>query len=171
MSELRFVGGMSLIYGIVLAVVAGIAAVLLYYRQYRDNGRMATGVALTVLRVSALALVLLMLTGPVWHREHSVPQRGRVIVLVDESQSMQTGDPAGSAWAQTSGGSRAGLATPDIRTGIAGSRSVGGYLRSWKRCGNSGSNQAIRPHHPLAARHGDADRRQRRTISRVGRAP
>ena len=92
MSELRFVGGMSLIYGVALAVVAGIAAVLLYYRQYRDNGRMATGVVLTVLRVSALALVLLMLTGPVWHREHSVPQRGRVIVLVDESQSMQTGD-------------------------------------------------------------------------------
>ena len=96
MSELRFVGGMSLIYGAALAVVAGIAVVLLYYRQYRDNGRMATGVLLTVLRVSAVALVLLMLTGPVWHREHSVSQRGRVIVLVDESQSMQTGDQQAS---------------------------------------------------------------------------
>lgn len=92
MSELRFVGGVSIAYGAALAVVAAVAVALLYYRQYRHTERIAAGLVLTVLRVLAVALVLLMLTGPVWHREYAIPERGRVLVLVDESQSMGTAD-------------------------------------------------------------------------------
>lgn len=92
MSELRFVGDMRLAYGAALAVAAAALAVWIYRRQFRQESRRWLPILLITLRATAVAMVVLLLAGPVWQHREVIPQNGRVIVLVDESQSMQVQD-------------------------------------------------------------------------------
>ena len=77
---------------------AGVAALILgglivtLYRIERGMIRKGSGVVLTVLRVVLLVLLLLMLTEPIISMTRTEPRKGALIVLVDNSRSMQIPD-------------------------------------------------------------------------------
>ena len=99
MTQLRFVGDLGIEYGLLLAAAAAAAAGWLYLRQLRRDGRHALARILAALRAAAIAMVLLMLTGPVVRHRQAIGELGRVLVVVDGSQSMSLDDryhsPAG----------------------------------------------------------------------------
>jgi uncharacterized membrane protein len=92
MTELRFVGNMSLAAGVVLALVAAAVAVWIYRVELRADRRGWLRVLLLSLRAMAVVLIVAMLTGPVLRHHRVVPEKGQVLVVVDESRSMQFND-------------------------------------------------------------------------------
>lgn len=92
MTELRFVGNMSLAAGLALAIVAAAIAVWIYRAELRGDRRRWLRVVLLSLRALAVVLIVIMLTGPVLRHHRIVPEKGQVLVVVDESRSMQFHD-------------------------------------------------------------------------------
>ena len=89
--SLRFAGDLSPILGLVLAV--GCAAVVGWF-YYRETQRLDVpySYALPLLRSLAIALVILILTGPIWHSRQVIGTLGRVTFALDASQSMSMTD-------------------------------------------------------------------------------
>ena len=72
-------------------------AAAITYRGVRGKGRMRDRIALTALRMAALALVLFCLFRPTLIVRAAIPQQNVVAVLLDDSRSMQIPDWEGQA--------------------------------------------------------------------------
>ena len=92
--EFRFDFGTGSLVAAALAGSVMIAAVLTY-RGVRGKGRLRDRIVLTMLRMAALALVLLCLFRPTLVVRAAVPQQNVVAVLLDDSRSMQIPDWGG----------------------------------------------------------------------------
>ena len=92
-TTLRWVGDWPWMVGVGAAAVLGIAAIVLYRRDVAGNGRFLRFL-LPTLRGLAVALIVLMLSGPVLHHRSVVGTLARLIVCVDTSESMQLTDSA-----------------------------------------------------------------------------
>ena len=107
-TTLRWVGDWPWWAGVAAAVVLGLLAVLLYRRDVAGNGR-ALRFFLPLLRGLAVALIVLMLSGPVLHHRSVVGTLARLIVCVDSSESMQLTDSAMESGRKISIARRLGL--------------------------------------------------------------
>ncbi|MFK8115186.1 MAG: VWA domain-containing protein [Rubripirellula sp.] len=91
--SIRFAGDLhpALVIGTALAVAAIVAWLYL-----RESGKVASPYTyiLPGLRASAVALVILILAGPVWHRRTVIGTLGRVVFAIDTSESMSMTDSA-----------------------------------------------------------------------------
>ena len=92
-TTLRWVGDWPWFVGVGAAVALGLLAVGLYRRDVAGNGRF-TRFLLPLLRGLAVALIVLMLSGPVLHHRKVVGTLARLIVAIDSSESMQLTDSA-----------------------------------------------------------------------------
>ncbi len=90
-STLRFAGDWSLSVVVAVTAVAVLAVMALYLRETRTLASPYRWL-LPGLRGSAVALVLLILAGPVWHRRQVFGTLGHVTFAVDVSQSMSLSD-------------------------------------------------------------------------------
>jgi hypothetical protein len=90
-ASIRFAGDLhpALVIGAALIAAAGVA--WLYMRETRTVAS-PYSFMLPALRASAVALAILILAGPVWHREVTVGTLGQVVFAVDNSQSMSIND-------------------------------------------------------------------------------
>ncbi len=88
---IRFSGDLPLWLVLVLAAVAVVAVLLLYQRETRSL-RSPYNYLLPGLRAAAVAMVVLILAGPVWHRRQVVGTLGRVVFAADTSRSMSLTD-------------------------------------------------------------------------------
>jgi PA14 domain-containing protein/von Willebrand factor type A domain-containing protein len=91
MTELRFVGDLRIWYGIPLALIAGILIWKLYRRETRSRKDVLSWL-LPTLRTLAVMLLILLLTEPILRHRWVVGQLARVLVFVDNSQSMSVTD-------------------------------------------------------------------------------
>jgi uncharacterized membrane protein len=89
--ELRFDAGTGALMATALAGVVMVAAAVTY-RGVRARGRLRDRIVLTVLRMSALAVVLFCLFRPTLVVRAAVPQQNVVAVVLDDSRSMQIPD-------------------------------------------------------------------------------
>jgi hypothetical protein len=92
-SSLRFVGDWPWWAGVGAALVLGAAAWWLYRREM-PGGRWWVRVLLPVLRALAVAMIVLMLSGPVLHHRKIIGQLSRLLLFVDGSKSMELSDPS-----------------------------------------------------------------------------
>jgi len=90
-SGLRFAGDLSPVWGVLLAVLVGAMVGWLYRRETYGLAR-PYSYLLPGLRALAVGLLILILTGPVWHRRQVVGTLGRVTFALDDSQSMSIND-------------------------------------------------------------------------------
>lgn len=90
-TTLRFVGDWPWWAGVGGAALLGVAAWALYRR---DVGRVAwwTRALLPSLRAVAVAMIVLMLSGPVLHHRKVIGQLSKLLLFVDSSRSMQLSD-------------------------------------------------------------------------------
>lgn len=95
LASIRFASDLSpwLVFGLA-ATVAGLVA--WFYLQETRELRSPLNFTLPALRAAAVAMVILILAGPVWHRRMTVGTLGRVIFAVDASQSMSVSDSQGA---------------------------------------------------------------------------
>ena len=90
-TRLHFSGDLSWWMALILAVIAGVAAWVLYRSDLK--GRTTPGLwILPLLRVGAVMLVVMMLSGPVVQRNTTVGNTARVLLYVDASASMKATD-------------------------------------------------------------------------------
>lgn len=94
--SLRFAGDLSPWWVFATALAAAVAVTWLYLRESRKLPS-PYSYLLPGLRASAVALAILVLAGPVWHREQVVGELGRVVFALDASQSMSVNDSSESA--------------------------------------------------------------------------
>ena len=91
MTSIRFVGDLPVWAGLLLGLLAGLAAWRYYGRESHDlPGRLRW--VLPLLRAVAFFLVVMILTGPILHHRQVIGQLGRVMVFLDTSQSMEATD-------------------------------------------------------------------------------
>ncbi|TWU45582.1 hypothetical protein Q31b_07570 [Novipirellula aureliae] len=91
LASLRFTANMPLFAVVGLAAVAMIAVVLFYYRETR-NLAAPMSIFLPLLRGLAIALTILILSGPVWYSRSTIGTLGRVQFALDVSSSMSITD-------------------------------------------------------------------------------
>ncbi len=91
MTKLRFLGDVSLLGGIVLAVLVGGLCYWLYRQETRRSG-LPYGRLLPWLRSIAVALIVLMLTGPTLQHRWREGTPSRLTIVVDDSESMTLTD-------------------------------------------------------------------------------
>lgn len=91
MTSLKFIGDVSPAVGAALALFAAVACWCFYRRETRKLPQPLAWL-LPFLRSFAIALSLLVLTGPVLHHRYRQGNPGRISVLVDGSQSMFISD-------------------------------------------------------------------------------
>ncbi len=84
-------------FSIGLAIVLG-ALILYLYRAERSMVRPAAGRILTGLRIALVAVLLVMLTEPIISVTMTETRNGTLVVMVDNSRSMQVGDADRPAW-------------------------------------------------------------------------
>jgi len=92
-SSLRFVGDWPWWAGLGTALVLGGAAWWMYRRETRDASRWVRTL-LPALRALAVAMIVLMLSGPVLHHRKIIGQLSRLLLFVDGSKSMELSDPS-----------------------------------------------------------------------------
>ncbi|MEX2215653.1 MAG: PA14 domain-containing protein, partial [Phycisphaeraceae bacterium] len=91
LATLEFTGDLSVWLGLALAVAFAVGTWRVYRRESRTGSRFA--VLLPLLRMLAVMLIILMLTGPVLYQRSFVGEPGRVLIFVDASESMAMQDP------------------------------------------------------------------------------
>ena len=91
-TTLRFMGDWPLAGTLVLAVLIAGAAWWLYWRETRTRKGILRWL-LPTLRSLAILWLLLMLSGPVLHHRELIGELARVLMFVDNSQSMSVTDP------------------------------------------------------------------------------
>ena len=89
--SIRFEGDWPWWAGVNAAVLMAVVALAIYRRELAGTGRRVLW-SLPVLRGLALALIVMLLTGPVLHRRMVSGQLGQVFVVLDGSQSMAQTD-------------------------------------------------------------------------------
>lgn len=94
-ASLRFAGNLHPLLVAGIALLAALAVAKLYLRETRSLGS-PYNYLLPGLRATAVALVILILAAPVWHRRQVVGTLGRVIFAIDQSQSMSVTDSIAS---------------------------------------------------------------------------
>jgi len=105
--NLRFEGDLSLWQGVLLALLF---AGLIWSLYWREVGRRRwLSLLLPIVRAVAVLLIILMLTGPVLHRRVEVGDLSRVLVFVDESESMSLVDETMSPGRKLINAQRMGL--------------------------------------------------------------
>jgi hypothetical protein len=92
-TTLRWAGDWPWTLGVTAAVVLGATAVILYRRDVAGSSK-TLRILLPLLRGLAVALIVLMLSGPVLHHRRVVGTLARMIVAIDSSESMQLTDSA-----------------------------------------------------------------------------
>lgn len=92
MTTLRFTGDWLPLYGGLAALLLGAAAFALCHRETKHAGSKIARL-LPWLRAAAVALLILILTGPVLHHRHTLGTQTKLVLLVDNSQSMSVSDP------------------------------------------------------------------------------
>lgn len=90
MTELRFAGDLPPWLVVSIALLLSLAAWLLYRRELRQG---VWGWVLPTLRAVAVLLIVLMLSGPELVHTTGEDNRGRVVLLIDRSASMEVADP------------------------------------------------------------------------------
>jgi hypothetical protein len=92
-TTLRFIGDWPWWLGLGAAVGLGALSWILYRR---DVGQMASWIrwGLPALRASAVAMIVVMLSGPVLHHRQVVGELSRLLLFVDGSRSMDLSDPS-----------------------------------------------------------------------------
>jgi hypothetical protein len=85
--QVRFEGILPLWLGIIIAIL-GSTAIWFWYRQETKTVRQPWAMLLPTLRATAFALMILMLTGPIFSRQWLSGSLSTVVVLIDESSSM-----------------------------------------------------------------------------------
>lgn len=93
---IRFAGDLPAWLVAVFALVAVVAVLVLYQRETRLI-RPPYQYLLPALRASAIAMVIFILAGPVWHRRQVIGTLGRVVFAVDTSRSMSLTDSQSDA--------------------------------------------------------------------------
>ncbi len=91
MTKLRFLGDVSWLGGLVLALLAGGVCYWLYRQETLRSG-LAYGRLLPWLRSVSVALIVLMLTGPTLQHRWSEGTLGKLTIVVDDSASMGLSD-------------------------------------------------------------------------------
>jgi len=94
-ASLRFAGDLNPVFVIGFALLAAIAVARLYLRETRRLDS-PYSYLLPGLRASAVAMVILVLAGPLWHRSQTIGTLGRVVFAIDQSQSMAVTDSIAS---------------------------------------------------------------------------
>lgn len=93
--SIRFAGDMHPALVISAAASAAVLVVWLYSRESRQVAS-PYNFLLPSLRASAVAMAILILAGPVWHRRQVVGTLGRVVFAIDNSESMSMTDTVDS---------------------------------------------------------------------------
>jgi hypothetical protein len=88
---IRFAGDLPAWLVVLFALVAVVAVLVLYQRE-TSAIRPPYQYLLPALRASAVAMVIFILAGPVWHRRQVIGTLGRVVFAVDTSRSMSLSD-------------------------------------------------------------------------------
>lgn len=91
MTELRFAGDAGLWGGLVLALLLAGAAAWLYRRQLHERRGVAAW-ALPALRALTVFILVMLLTQPVLHHRQVIGELSRLIIVVDDSASMDVTD-------------------------------------------------------------------------------
>ncbi|EMI21525.1 membrane protein containing DUF1355 [Rhodopirellula maiorica SM1] len=95
MPTIRFAGDLP--GGVVLAIALVAAfAVMWYYARETRTMASPYSYLLPALRAAAVALVIFILAGPVWHRRQEIGTLGKVTFAIDTSASMSMTDSTGS---------------------------------------------------------------------------
>nr|MDQ3624855.1 VWA domain-containing protein [Verrucomicrobiota bacterium] len=92
-TTLRFVGDWPWWAGAGLAALLGVAAWWLYYREVGGLG-WALRWSLPALRGGAVAMITLMLAGPILHHRRIIGELSQLFIFVDGSRSMDRPDPS-----------------------------------------------------------------------------
>ncbi len=93
--SIRFAGDLHPAFVFGSALLAAAVVVWLYLRESQSVAS-PYSYLLPSLRASAVALVILILAGPVWHRRQTIGTLGRVVFAVDMSESMTMTDSSGT---------------------------------------------------------------------------
>jgi hypothetical protein len=107
-TSLRWVGDWPWWAGVSAAVVLGLLAVALYRRDVAGSNR-GLRFVLPLLRGLTVALIVLMLSGPVLHHRRVIGTLARLILCVDSSESMQLTDASMEAGRKINIARRLGL--------------------------------------------------------------
>ena len=93
MTDLRLTGDVGPWIGGGLALLAAAAVWWWYRREVRRQPGLLVRRMAPALRAATAFLLVLMLTGPVLHHARTIHERGKVLLFVDGSASMQLTDP------------------------------------------------------------------------------
>ncbi|TWU07742.1 VWA domain-containing protein [Stieleria varia] len=91
LGSVRFAGDFAPWLVAIVALIAVLGVLYLYGRETRTLG-FPYAFLLPALRATAVALVIFILAGPVWHRREVVGTLGRVVFALDKSESMSKSD-------------------------------------------------------------------------------
>ncbi len=111
-TTLRFVGDWPAWLGLTAALILAGAAWLLYRRDVRLV-RPALRWLLPTLRALAIAMIVLMLSGPVLHHRKTIGQLSKLLLFVDSSRSMDLTDSSMSIGRKILILQRMGMLSPD----------------------------------------------------------
>ena len=90
-TTLRFIGDWPWWAGVTAALVLGGLSWVLYWRDVRAFAGWVR-ITLPALRAAAVAMIVLMLSGPVLHHREVIGQLSRLLLFVDGSRSMDLTD-------------------------------------------------------------------------------
>jgi len=176
-TTLRFVGDWPWWFGVAGAVALAVAAFLVYRRDVRV---LATGGRwlLPTLRATAVALLVLMLSGPVLHHRKTLGELSVLQLYVDGSKSMALPDPTMGDARKILAAQRIGLLTNDppgmelahAANSLAEAQSIAGRLtgggtrtaEEWKKSARAFSEViGSAREHFAQSESGDAERQRR----------
>ncbi|WP_345686574.1 glutamine amidotransferase [Novipirellula caenicola] len=95
MPTIRFAGELPFTVVLAIALLAAFAVMWYYARETRTMAS-PYSYLLPALRAAAVALVIFILAGPVWHRRQEIGTLGKVTFAIDTSASMSMTDSSGS---------------------------------------------------------------------------
>ncbi|TWU33379.1 VWA domain-containing protein [Novipirellula artificiosorum] len=96
LGSLRFAGDLP-VAGVVCVALLAAAAVMAFYLRETRHLAAPHSYLLPALRGAAVALVIFILTGPIWHRRQIVGTLGKVVFAIDTSESMSVTDSVATA--------------------------------------------------------------------------
>jgi hypothetical protein len=92
MNELKFMGDLSAVWGVLLALAGAVLAWWVYRREDIRRSYPTLSWVLPVLRAGAIFMLIFMLAGPVLHHREVIGELGRILVFLDTSKSMSIKD-------------------------------------------------------------------------------
>lgn len=126
-SSIRFSGDMPP-WLVIVAVIAAAVGVLLYYLRETRSLDSPANFLIPSLRAAAVALVIVILAGPIWHSRTTVGTLGRVIFAIDQSDSMSSHDTSPTAIDRDSDSNLAVTRIDRVNRLLEGNRDSEGWL-------------------------------------------